>query len=85
MTGEKTASERSVRYDGDAQLVGGPEEVDLGVFNIEGEGRVFDLNRGDRMHSVGSTEGCSRALGQPQIPDLSLSKAHVSKIFIVNA
>lgn len=61
-TGQEAAPEGSIRNDGDSQFATGVEEIDLGIFDVEGEWGVLDLNGRDRVDCMRASEGGSRDL-----------------------
>lgn len=71
MTGEDTTGERGVGDKGDVQLLAGLHDPDLGILDIEGEWRVFDLVGGDGMDRVGAAEGSGGSLRDTQVLDLA--------------
>lgn len=71
MTGEDTTGERGVGDKGDVQLLARLHDADLGILDIEGEWRVFDLVGGDGMDRVGTAEGSGGSLRDTQVLDLA--------------
>lgn len=55
-SGQKPTADRAVRNDSDAELATGSEQVDLGVFDVQGKGAVFDLQGGNGVDGVRSTQ-----------------------------
>ena len=49
------------------------QKADIGVFNINGKRRVFDLNGINVVHLTSSVQGVGGDLGESEILDLSLS------------
>lgn len=72
MPGEETATEWSVRDDIDTEFVRSLEKADLLVFDVEGEGRVFDLKGSDWMDSMSAAKSVCRALREADIFDFAL-------------
>lgn len=71
MAGKDTTGERRVGDKGDVQLLAGLHDADLGVLDIEGEWRVFDLVGGDGVNGVGTAEGSGGSLRDTQVLDLA--------------
>lgn len=59
-SGQKPTADRAVRNDSDAALATGLEQVDLGAFDVQGEGAVFDLQGGNGVDGVRSTRSSGR-------------------------
>jgi hypothetical protein len=71
LASEEPASEGRVRDDLDAELAAGGEQVNLGVLNVEREGRVLDLHRGYGVHGVRAAQGVGRDFGKAEVLDFS--------------
>lgn len=71
MAGKDTTGERRVGDKGDVQLLAGLHDADLGVLDIEGEWRVFDLICGDGVDGVCAAEGSGGSLRDTQVLDLA--------------
>jgi hypothetical protein len=70
LPGEQTTAQRRVSDNGDAELTSGSEDVKLGVLDIEREGRIFDLDSGDGVDGLSTTEGGSGNLREADVLDL---------------
>src|ERR1035437_1676290 len=66
--GEKTATERAVRHEADAELEDRREHL---VLDVAGPQRVLALHRCDRMRRVGAADRRRRGLGEAQEPYLA--------------
>ena len=49
---DETTSERSIRYDRDTELASGLQQTDLLVLDVQGEGRILDLDGSDRVDGM---------------------------------
>lgn len=72
LSSQETAAERRVRDDLDAEFAGGLQETDLGVLNVEREGRVLDLDCSDWVHSMSSAQRLRGHLGKAKVLDFTL-------------
>ena len=66
---QQTSAQRRVRDNRDAQLTGRLEQRNLGIFDVEREGRVFDLQCGDGVHGVCTAQSRGGALGETKVLD----------------
>lgn len=62
LPGEQPTSEGRIRNDLDAELARGGEQPDLGVLDVEGKRRIFDLHGRNRVDRVRAAESLSRNL-----------------------
>src|SRR5581483_3552899 len=69
LTGQKTAAERAIGDEANAQLANCGEEI---VFRIARPQRVFGLEGGDGMYAVGAANGCRGGFRQTQVANLAL-------------
>jgi hypothetical protein len=60
LSGEQAASQGGVRDNLDAELSCSGKEADLGVFDVEREGRVLHLHRSNRVNGVCTAESGGR-------------------------
>lgn len=68
--GQHAAAERAVGDDRDAERAARREQVRArGVFDVEGEGGVFDLHGVDGVDGYGAEEGGGGAFGEAEIAD----------------
>lgn len=72
LASEHTTTDRRVGNDGNTELTAGLEETDLVALDIQGEGRVFNLNCIDVLHLACSTKRFAAALRETDILDLAL-------------
>lgn len=70
--GDHAATNGGVSYDGDAELAGGIEELDLRGLNVEGERRVFNLHSIDVVDLASAAERIGGALRKANVLDLAL-------------
>ncbi len=63
LTGDQSSSKGRVCHDRDTELSGSLEEGDLVGFDIEDQGRVFDLESRDGMDRVGAAQIVRGAFG----------------------
>lgn len=68
---EHAPPDRRVCDNGDAELARGLQHVDLGRLDIEREGRVLDLDGGDGVDGVRTTQRSGTALAQAEVFDLA--------------
>jgi hypothetical protein len=71
---QQSTSERGVRYYRDAEFSGCLEQGDLGVFDVEHEGRVLDLEGSDGVDCVCPAESLGGALRETEVFDFSFSE-----------
>ena len=75
--GDKASSEGRVCDDLDAELPHGLQESDALILDVQGEGRVLDLDGRDGVDSVCPTKGRSRDLGESDVFELSGSRERI--------
>ena len=68
---QQAPAQRSVRDDLDPELAGGFEEGNLLVFDVRGEGRIFNLDDRNRVHSVCAAQGLCADLGKAEVSSLA--------------
>jgi hypothetical protein len=68
LAGEKTASERAIRNEADAQFAANIEDAVLGIARPKG---IFVLQGGDWMHCMSATHRLGAWLGHAQVTDLA--------------
>ena len=73
LTGDEAAAEGGVGDCGDAEVAASLQEADLGVFDVDGEGGVFDLNSGDMVDGAGAAEGGGGDFGEAKVFDFACS------------
>lgn len=80
LPGDQTTSDGAVCDNGNAQFSTRLENVGLLRFNVEEDGAVFDLVRGDGMDGVGASNRSCRAFRKAKILDLARPKTTLACI-----
>ena len=68
---QHTASKRRVRNRRDAEFSACLQKGDVWVFDVHGEGGVFNLDGGDRVNGVSAAESRRRALAEADVGDFA--------------
>ena len=69
-TGDEASSEGRVCDNLDAEFPRGLQEPNGLVLDVQGEGRILDLDSGDRVDGMRPAKGRSRDLGESEMFDL---------------
>lgn len=75
MSCEHAHAQRGIRNEFHAELTARLERGYLDVFNVQGEGRVFTLDRGNRVHGICASKGRSRDFGEDEVFDFAFSES----------